>query len=39
MQILVLLGMFFDAVVVFVTSHSLFFRLVLAKDYGHPMKA
>ena len=30
MQILVLLGMYFDAVVVFVTSQTLFFRLALA---------
>ena len=30
MQILVLLGMYFDAVVVFVTSQTLLFRLALA---------
>ena len=30
MQILGLLGTYFDATVVFVTSHSLLFRLVLA---------
>ena len=30
MQIQVLLGMYFDAVVVFVTSHTLLFRLALA---------
>ena len=30
MLILVLLGMYFDAVVVFVTSQTLLFRLVLA---------
>ena len=30
MQILSLLGMYFDAAVVIVTSHSLLFRLVLA---------
>ena len=30
MQILVLLGMCFDAVVLFVTSQKLFFRLALA---------
>ena len=30
MLILVLLGMYFDAVVVFVTSHTLLFRLALA---------
>ena len=30
MQILGLLGMYFDAVVVFVTSHSILFRLALA---------
>jgi hypothetical protein len=30
MQILVLLGMYFDAVVVFVTTQSLLFRLALA---------
>ena len=30
MQILGLLGMYFDAAVVFVTSHSLLFRLALA---------
>ena len=30
MQILRFLGMYFDAVVVFVTSHSLLFRLALA---------
>ena len=30
MQILVLLGMYFDAVVVFVTSQTLLFRLDLA---------
>ena len=30
MQILVLLGMYFDAVVVFVTSKTLLFRLALA---------
>ena len=30
MQILGLLGMYFDAVVVIVTSHSLLFRLALA---------
>ena len=31
MQILGLLGMYFDAVVVFITSHSLLFRLALAR--------
>ena len=31
MQILGLLGMYFDAAEVFVTSHSLLFRLALAK--------
>ena len=30
MQIMVLLGMYFDAVVVFVTSQTLLFRLALA---------
>ena len=30
MQILDLLGMYFDAAVVFVTSHSLLFRLAMA---------
>ena len=30
MQILGLLGMYFDAVVEFVTNHSLLFRLALA---------
>ena len=30
MQILGLLGMYFDVAVVFVTSHSLLFRLALA---------
>ena len=30
MQILVLLGMYFDALVVFVTSQTLLFRLALA---------
>ena len=30
MQILVLLGMYFDAVVVFVTSQTILFRLALA---------
>ena len=30
MQILGLLGIYFDALVVFVTSHSLLFRLTLA---------
>ena len=30
MQILVLLGMYFDAAMTFVTSHSLLFRLALA---------
>ena len=30
MQILVVLGMYFDAVVVFVTSQTLLFRLALA---------
>ena len=30
MQILVLLGMYFDAVVIFVTSQTLLFRLALA---------
>ena len=30
MQILVLLGMYFDAVAVFVTSQTLLFRLALA---------
>ena len=30
MQILVLLGMYFDAVVVFVTSQTLLFKLALA---------
>ena len=34
MQILVLLGMYFDAVVIFVTSQTLFFRLALAKFLG-----
>ena len=32
MQILVLLGMYFDAVVVFVTSQTLLFRLALASQ-------
>ena len=36
MQIIVLLGMFFDAVVVFVTSQTLLFRLALAA--GHTVK-
>ena len=39
MQILGLLAMNFDAAVVFVTKSSLLFRLVVATDYGHPMKA
>ena len=30
MQILILLGMYFDAVVLFVTSQTLLFRLALA---------
>ena len=34
MQILVLLGMYFDAVVVFVTSQTLLFRLALAILWG-----
>ena len=34
MLILVLLGMYFDALVVFVTSQSLFFRLALAILWG-----
>ena len=32
MQILGLLGMYFDASIVFVTSHSLLFRLALASE-------
>ena len=34
MLILVLLGMYFDAVVVFVTSQTLLFRLALAILWG-----
>ena len=38
MQILGLLGMNFDAAVLFVTSHSLLFRLAFGTDYGHPIE-
>ena len=34
MQILVLLGMYFDAAVVFVTNSSLLFKLALARLSG-----
>ena len=37
MQILVLLGMYFDAVVVFVTSQTLLFRLALAILWIRPI--
>ena len=37
MQILVLLGMYFDAVLVFVTSQTLLFRLALAILWIRPI--